>query len=73
MKTCHINVFAASLLSLTATSAIAGEIVFSPVTAPVEDADKRMVRVSPSVRIDGAEHAIKWNVLARSGLGAVLN
>ncbi len=68
MKTCHINVFAASLLSLTATGALAGEIVFSPVTAPVEDADKRMVRVSPSVRIDGAEHAIKWNVLARSGL-----
>jgi uncharacterized protein len=67
MRKFQMNSFAATLLSLTATGAFAGEISFSQIEAPVEDADKRVVRVSPSVKIDGAEHAIKWNVLARSG------
>ncbi len=67
MRNFRMNVFAATCLSLTATGTLAGEISFSPIAVPVEDADKRVVRVSPSAKIDGAEHAIKWNVLARSG------
>jgi uncharacterized protein len=49
------------------TAALAGEIEFASVPAPVDDAAKRLVNVSASVKIDGAEHAIKWNTLARSG------
>ncbi len=57
----------ASVFSTLSTFAIAGTIEFAPITTPTEDAAKRQVVVSPSVKIDGKEHALKWNVIARSG------
>ena len=58
---------AATVLSAVSSSVLAGTIEFTPIAAPTDDAAKRQVIVSPSVKIDGAEHTIKWNTLARAG------
>jgi uncharacterized protein len=57
----------ASFISAISSVSVAGTLEFSPVTTPTEDSAKRQVIVSPSVKIDGTEHALKWNVIARSG------
>jgi uncharacterized protein len=61
------SLLAATILSAFSSIASAGTIEFSPIAVPTEDAAKREVIVSSSVKIDGAEHAIKWNTIARSG------
>ena len=70
----------ATVMSTVSTAFAAGTIEFSPVAVPTEDAAKRLVTVSQSVKIDGAEHAISWNTIARSGqkigegvFGSILN
>jgi secreted PhoX family phosphatase len=40
---------------------------FEPVSVPTTDAEKREVRVSPSVTIDGTTHKLSYHVIARSG------
>jgi secreted PhoX family phosphatase len=40
---------------------------FEPVSVPTTDAEKREVRVSPSVTIDGTKHKLSYHVIARSG------
>ncbi len=57
----------ATVMSSLSTTAIAQSIQFSSVAAPVEDAAKREVIASTKVNIDGVEHAIKFNLMARSG------
>ena len=57
----------ATILAGVSIPAFAGSIEFSPVAAPTDDAGKRQVNVSQSVKIDGVSHAVKWNTMARSG------
>ena len=70
----------ASVLGGLSALAVAGTIEFSPVSTPIDDAAKRQINVSQTVKIDGKDHAVKWNTLARSGqkigdgvFGAVLD
>ncbi|MGB8313394.1 MAG: alkaline phosphatase PhoX [Aestuariivirga sp.] len=56
-----------TILAGVSAPVLAGTIEFTPVAAPTDDAGKRQVNVSQSVKIDGADHAIKWNTMARSG------
>src|SRR6185369_5271132 len=58
---------ASTILGVASTAAIAGEIEFGSVPAPTDDAAKRQVVVSSTIKIDGTEHAVRWNTLARSG------
>jgi uncharacterized protein len=57
----------ATILTATSTMSLAGTIEFSGIATPTEDAVKRQITVSPSVKIDGTEHALRWNTIARSG------
>jgi secreted PhoX family phosphatase len=57
----------ATILAGVSTPVFAGTIEFSPVAAPTDDAGKRQMNVSQSVKIDGVSHAVKWNTMARSG------
>ncbi len=62
------NIFlSASVFSTLSTVALAGTIEFMSVATPTDDAAKRQIIVSPSVKIDGKEHSLKWNTIARSG------
>jgi secreted PhoX family phosphatase len=67
MKIFRPWLLATSLLATCPGLVQAGTIAFAPVAAPIDDAAKRAVSVSPSVTIDGAAHDIRWNVIARSG------
>jgi hypothetical protein len=58
---------AATTLAALGTAANAGEISFAPVNAPDNDAGKRAVNATTSVTIDGTQHEIGWNTIARSG------
>jgi uncharacterized protein len=57
----------ASMFSAISTAAFAGSIEFTSISTPTEDAVKRQIVVSPSVKIDGKDVALKWNTIARSG------
>lgn len=61
-------------LFLTATAitgfapvAVAGDLSFTAVSAPTEDAGKRHVIASPSAMMDGVEVPLAYHVIARSG------
>ncbi|MCB1740410.1 MAG: DUF839 domain-containing protein [Gammaproteobacteria bacterium] len=54
-------------VALSAGIAQAGTLRFSEVPVPSDDASKREVTASPSVRIDGRTHRIGYNTLLRSG------
>ena len=72
----HQALLTASMLSAMSGLASAASIEFSQVPVPTMDAEKRQINVSPSVKIDGAEHALSWNTLARSGengFGVIVN
>jgi uncharacterized protein len=58
---------AATALSGFAGAAIAGDLSFSPVAAPTEDAAKRAVVVSESATMDGATVKLAYHTLFRSG------
>ena len=58
---------AATAVIAIGTAANAAEITFKGVDAPTDDAAKRAVSSTTSVTIDGAEHKIGWNTIARSG------
>jgi uncharacterized protein len=57
----------ATLLTGFTSGSYAGTLDFKSVLAPADDATKRLVVASDRVTIDGAQHAITWNVMARSG------
>lgn len=58
---------AATALTGFAQTAAAGEISFTAITAPSEDAAKREVLATPLAKMDGAEVALAYHVMARSG------
>jgi uncharacterized protein len=62
----------ALLLTATALAAFtsvarAGDLAFTAVPAPADDAAKRMVVVSPDVMMDGVKVPLAYHVMARSG------
>jgi uncharacterized protein len=62
----------ALLLTATALTAFtsvarAGDLAFTAVPAPADDAAKRMVVVSPDVMMDGVKVPLAYHVMARSG------
>lgn len=67
MERIHNFLLAATALSVISTAAFAGKLEFAAVPVPADDAAKRLVTVSPSVRINGADQKISWTVIARSG------
>ncbi|NLK66853.1 MAG: DUF839 domain-containing protein [Campylobacteraceae bacterium] len=59
-----------SLLSVSACLALAGDLVsveFEGISVPTTDAEKREIRASESVKIDGKEYKIGYNTIMRSG------
>ncbi len=77
-KKIHRNVLMAlSALSLplvlTACSSVGvqqadtGSIEFANISYPVSDAEKRLVRGSPSVKVDGKTYSIGFQTILRSG------
>lgn len=56
-----------TMLSAMGLSAHAAELSFKPVEAPVEDADKRRIVVSPEASIDGKSVSLSYHTLFRSG------
>jgi uncharacterized protein len=58
---------AATALTGFAQIAAAGEISFTAITAPTEDAAKREVLATPQAMMDGAEVKLAYHVMARSG------
>ncbi len=56
-------------LALTAglATASAGELTFKGIEAPATDSEKRAIRVSPSVWIDGRDHPVAYHTILRSG------
>ncbi len=58
---------AGTALVLPLTSALAADLTFAPVPFPETDEQKRQILASESVTIDGAEHKIGYNTIARSG------
>lgn len=61
------TLLAATAMALLSGIAHAGEMTFTAIEAPTDDAGKRMVNVTPSVTIDGTKVDLKWNTIARSG------
>jgi uncharacterized protein len=61
------TLLSATVLASVSSMGMAGTIEFSPVPVPTDDAAKRQVVASESVKIDGETHAISWNTMARSG------
>jgi uncharacterized protein len=57
----------ATALSGLATATLAGDLTFSPVPAPADDAAKRVVAASTEATMDGAKVPLAYHVLARSG------
>ena len=67
MNRLRSTLLAATAMALVAGIAHAGEMTFTAIEAPTEDAAKRTVNVTPSVMIDGTKVDLKWNTIARSG------
>lgn len=67
MTTFRTLLLSASLFSSISSFAYAGSIEFSAIAPPADDAAKRQINVSQSVKIDGKDVAVKWNTIARSG------
>ena len=61
------RIYAATALTCAAGLAHAGDLSFSPVPFPADDAARRMVVVTGSATIDGQTTPAGYNVLARTG------
>ncbi len=67
MKSLKLSLLTATCLTVMSTLSFAGDIAFTGIAAPTDDAAKRLISTSTSVKIDGADHIIGWNVISRSG------
>ncbi|MCO6185120.1 PhoX family phosphatase [Rhizobium sp. L1K21] len=67
MKNIRTVLLTATALCSISGAAMAGTLQFKGIDAPTEDADKRQVRVSTSVTIDGKEYPLAWHTMARAG------
>lgn len=67
MKKFFFSVVVANICASAAIGSNLINIEFSEVSVPISDQDKRIIRASDNVKINGKDHKIGYNTLVRSG------